>query len=94
MKVQLTPEQKRYRDLRDMKIIQIISPFGLLFLGTWMLISPAKPRHASVEKATTSVLKDLWGFETGIVLLVLAAIWLFFSIRAFIRFKKSTPKPL
>lgn len=93
MKSKLTPQQKQYRDQRDMKIIQIISPFALVFLGTWMLISPAKPKHASIEKATTSVLKDLWGVEAGIVFLVLAAIWLFFSIKGYLKFKKNTPRP-
>lgn len=93
MKSKLTTEQKQYRDQRDRKIINMISPFAVLLLGTWMLASPTKPKHASIEKATTALVKDLWGREAGMVLLSLGILWLFFAIRGYLKFKNMTPKP-
>ncbi len=85
MKKQLTPQEKAYRDQRDMKYIGMFSACGFLGLGIWMLIDPASPKHARVEKVTVSLVKDLWGLPCGIIL---TAIGLFILIRAILGLRK------
>lgn len=90
MKKQLTPEQKIYRDNRDRKIIGLAGAVAVLAMGAWMLISPAKPKHASVEKATVSVVKDLWGMEAGIALTLLGSIWFIYGFIKLRKFQKAS----
>ena len=94
MRKELSPEKKLYRDNRDKKIIAMFAPGSVLFLGVWMLLSPSRPKHSRVEKATVSVLKDIWGFNTGLVLASIGGALLIYTIIQFIKFKKQTPKPL
>ncbi len=71
MKKQLTPEQKLYRDNRDRKILGIISLTAIILLGLWMVLDASVKKHARIEKATVALVKNIWGLEAGIVLLVL-----------------------
>jgi len=88
----LTPLQQ-YKENRDRKIIAMFAPIAILSMGIWMVLSPGKPKHAYVEKATVSIVKDIWGFNTGVVLLILGGIYLTFTIIGFIKFKRANPRP-
>lgn len=66
------PEVKILEDAIINRYVRMISVVALLGLGIWMLIAPGKPDHASVEKGTVYILKEIWSFEAGVVLLVVA----------------------
>lgn len=93
MKKIISPAYKAYRDKRDMIIIQMISSSALIGLGCWMLLDPSEKEHARVEKATTALVKEIWGMEAGIVCLVLGGAWLIYEIIKFRKFKKTGQKP-
>jgi len=93
MKKQRTPEQKQYRDNHERKIITMFAPIAILIMGIWMLLSPAKPKHSHIEKATVSIMKDIWGPNTGIILCILGGIYLTYTIVQYVKFKKANPKP-
>jgi hypothetical protein len=62
----------------------MISAVALLGIGVWMLIAPNRPDHASVEKGTVYLLKEIWSFEAGAIFTVLAvvlAIYLILKLR-------------
>jgi hypothetical protein len=57
-----------------------------------MVLDPTVKKHASIEKATVALVKDIWGLEAGIVLLILGGAWMTYAIIQFRKFKKLHPK--
>ena len=71
----LSKEDKEMADYVSMKWVRsVITSGALLILGAWMVISPEKPEHSYIEKASVSLLKDLWGLPFGIILLTIGLI--------------------
>lgn len=71
-KIPLTSEEDALANYIAGKWISIISAGAFMALGVWMLISPSKPKHEHIEKATVSLLKDLWGIPFGLIILAIS----------------------
>ena len=52
----LPKDEKEFADYVSMKWIRVISFGAFLGLGIWMLLSPEKPEHQYIEKATVSIM--------------------------------------
>ncbi|MCB0509627.1 MAG: hypothetical protein KDC82_02610 [Bacteroidetes bacterium] len=79
-KIPLTKEEEDLSSYIANKWISIISAGAFLCLGVWMLISPAKPKHAYIEKATVSLLKDLWGVPFGLIILAISLPFIIYAL--------------
>ncbi|PLX07366.1 MAG: hypothetical protein C0596_10495 [Marinilabiliales bacterium] len=68
----VNPEIKILEDAIVNRYVRMISAVALFGIGIWMIIAPVKPDHASVEKGSVYLLKEIWSFEAGVVLIVIA----------------------
>lgn len=83
----LSAADKEIRDYYEMKWVRVFGYLLLAILGVWMIVSPAKPKHASIEKVTVSLIKDLWGLPLGIILLTIALIALAYFIHKIVNIR-------
>lgn len=89
-KIPLTSEEDALASYIAQKWISIISAGAFMGLGVWMLISPSKPKHEYIEKATVSLLKDLWGIPFGLIILAISlpiiiyAFYRIYKLRGFV----------
>lgn len=64
----LSPEVRHLKDEIGKKWISIISISAFMALGVWMLLDPSSPEHASIEKGTVYMLKEIWSLPAGIII--------------------------
>ena len=64
-------DEKFIHDAVGMKKVRIFSGVAALGLGVWMIITPEGLEHASTEKATVYLMKELWSPYLAAVLLLL-----------------------
>ena len=80
----LPADEKGLVDYYQMRFIRVISFFSFLALGVWMLISPEKPAHNSIEKSTLFLFKELWGIPFGVILLSIGFIGVVYFVKQII----------
>lgn len=71
-RIPLLPEEDHLANNIAQKWITVISAGAFSLLGLWMVLSPAKPKHAGYEKVTVALLKDLWGLPFGLIILAIS----------------------
>jgi hypothetical protein len=54
------------------KIISIISLSALMGIGIWMIAAPGGLEHSSVEKGSVYIMKEIWSFEAGLIMLAIS----------------------
>ena len=64
----LSPEVRHLKDELGKKWISVISICAFMALGVWMLLDPSSPKHASIEKGTVYILKEIWSWPAGLII--------------------------
>ncbi|GEM_PF-5456575 len=77
----LSDDVRHLKDTLSNKWISIISLTAFFSLGVWMLIDPTSPEHQSVEKSTVYLLKEIWSYPTGIIIVAIAAPFMILRFR-------------
>lgn len=84
----LPNDEKGFVDYYQMRFIRLISFASFLGLGLWMLLSPEKPEHQSIEKSSLYLFKELWGIPFGIILLSIGVVGVAYFLYQIIGLKK------
>ena len=79
-----TKKEKFFEDALVQKYVSIMSLTAFLGIGIWMILEPSGMKHASVEKSTVYLMKEIWSFGTGITICVIA---IFFLIKTILKIR-------
>ncbi len=79
-----TPKEKFFEDALIQKYVSTMSLTAFLGIGIWMLIDPSGMKHASIEKSTVYLMKEIWSFGTGVAI---CAIAIFFLIKTILKIR-------
>lgn len=82
----LKQEEKAFVDYTSMFWVRIMTFSAFLGLGVWMLISPEKPEHRSIEKSTVYLLKEIWGLPLGIIFTIIGVVGIAFFINKMLKY--------
>jgi hypothetical protein len=74
-------EKKKYKDLDEnekwlhdavgKKTLAVISLSAFFSIGIWMILVPEGMKHSSVERSTVYLMKEIWSFEAGLLILAI-----------------------
>lgn len=84
----LPEDEKGFVDYYQMRFIRVVSFSAFLAMGMWMLLSPEKPAHESVEKSSLYLFKELWGIPFGIILTLIGLIGVAYFVLQIVRLRK------
>ena len=83
----LTKDVRHLRDEIDRKWIGVISIAAFLAIGIWMLLDPQQPEHNEVEKTSVYLMKEIWSWQVGTGIALIAVPILIRNVIRLIRVK-------
>lgn len=73
-------KEKWLQDAIGRKWISVISLTAFLGIGIWMILVPEGLAHQSIEKTSVYLMKEIWSYETGLIIIGIAVIFLALTI--------------
>ncbi|NOQ74057.1 MAG: hypothetical protein GQ574_18770 [Crocinitomix sp.] len=69
-------KEKIFEEAMAHKWIALISLGAFLGIGIWMLLVPNGLKHSGYEKSSVYLIKEIWSYETGIVICAISVFFL------------------
>jgi hypothetical protein len=77
-------KEKFFEDALGQKWVAVFSLSAFLGIGIWMLLDPSGGKHSGYEKSTVYLIKEIWSFNTGVVI---CAISIFFLAKTILKIR-------